>query len=283
MPPLNEKLSAARDVPHSDRSPMTVSHIPTTASTGSAPQPAAERVLVVVATYQERENIARLLPAILAADAQLDVLVVDDDSPDGTGAVVDALAVNEPRVSLLTRHGCRGLGAAVLAGLGEGRRRGYVLAVNLDADFSHAPADIPRLLAAVAPPQGVPVDVVIGSRKIAGGNVVGWPLSRHLFSWLVCWWTRWVLWVPVRDGSSGFRVIRLARLETVKSPSEGYAFFEEMLWQIHRSGGTIREVPITFTERRRGQSKVDWRQMLKGSADLLRLGWATWTGKGTHR
>jgi len=239
-------------------------------------RPPAERVLVIAATYQEAENILRLIDAVLLADPLLDLLVVDDDSPDGTGELAIQRAADEPRLTVMIRRDRRGLGSAVRDGLHEARRRGYQLAASLDADFSHDPADIPRLLAAVAPPGQPPADVVIGSRKIHGGSVVGWPLSRRMLSRLVCWWTHWVLRVPAFDSSSGFRVIRLSFLDVLQGSTEGYAIQEQMLWQIHRAGGRIREVPITFTQRQRGLSKVDWWQMVLGASDLVRLGWATW-------
>lgn len=239
----------------------------------------AERVLVIAATYQEADNVLRLIDAVQAADTQLDLLIIDDDSPDGTGELATQRAADDPRLTVIIRRNCRGLGSAVRDGLHEAFRRDYQLAVNIDADFSHDPADIPRLLAAVAPSGQPPADVVIGSRKIRGGGVVGWPVSRHMLSWLVCWWTRWVLRVPVFDGSSGFRVIRLTYLEALQNPTEGYAIQEQMLWQIHRAGGRIREVPITFTQRQRGLSKVSGYQMLLGASDLLRMGWATWFRK----
>ncbi|NBS32999.1 MAG: polyprenol monophosphomannose synthase [Planctomycetia bacterium] len=244
--------------------------------------PPADRVLVIAATYQEAENVLPLVDAVMAADPRLDLLVVDDDSPDGTGTLAQERAAAEPRLIVMIRRDRRGLGSAVRDGLHEARRRGYQLAVNIDADFSHDPTDIPRLLAAVALPGEPPADVVIGSRKIPGGGVVGWPLSRHLLSRLVCWWTRWILRVPARDGSSGFRVIRLAMLDAIQQPTEGYAIQEQMLWQIHRAGGLIREVPIIFTDRERGVSKADLRQMYKGSCDLLRFAWATWFSTGAQ-
>lgn len=240
------------------------------------------RVLVIAATYQEAENVLPLADAVLAADPRLDLLVIDDDSPDGTGGLAAQRAVTDPRLSVMIRRDRRGLGSAVRDGLHEARRRGYHLAVNLDADFSHDPADIPRLLAAVEPPGEPLADIVIGSRKIHGGGVVGWPLSRHLLSSLVCWWTRWILRVPARDGSSGFRVIRLTFLDAIQAPTEGYAFFEQMLWQVHRAGGRIREVPILFTDRQQGTSKADLGQMIKGGGDLLRFAVATWFSTGAR-
>jgi dolichol-phosphate mannosyltransferase len=242
-------------------------------------RPFAERVLVVTATYQEAENVLPLIEAVLATDPQFDLLVIDDDSPDGTGTLAVQRAAGEPRLTVMIRRDRRGLGSALRDGMHEAKRRGYQLVVNIDADFSHDPADIPRLLAAVAPPGQPPANVVIGSRKIQGGGVIGWPLSRRFLSWLVCWWTRWVLRVPAKDGSSGFRVIGLNLLDVLEDPMEGYAIQEQMLWQIHRAGGQIREVPIIFTERQRGLSKVDWKQMSSGAFDLLRLGWATWFGR----
>ena len=253
---------------------MPVTSVLPCSDTSGPPQ--TERVLVIAATYQEAENVLRLIDAVLMVDSQLDLLLVDDDSPDGTGNLAMQRAVGEPRLSVIIRRECHGIGSAIRDGLHEAQRLGYQLAVNIDADFSHDPADIPRLIAAVAPPDEPPADVVIGSRKIQGGSVVGWPLSRRILSQLVCWWTHWALRVPAFDGSSGFRVIRLTFLEVLRNPSEGYAIQEQMLWQIHRAGGRIREVPITFTQRQRGLSKVNWRQMALGASDLLRLGWATW-------
>ncbi len=260
---------------------MSADPAPDPAREGSPPE--AARVLAIAATFQERDNILRLAAAVLAADPRLDLLVIDDDSPDGTGDLVAEQAAVEPRLTVLVRRGRRGLGSAVMDGLREARSRGYQLAVNLDADFSHDPADIPRLLAAVEPPGEPPADVVVGSRKIHGGDVVGWPLSRHILSRLVCWWTRWIMRVPARDGSSGFRVIRLDVLDMIESPTDSYAFHEQTLWQVHRAGGLIREVPIIFTGRRQGTSKPNLRQMMKGGCDLLRFGLATWCNSGERR
>lgn len=256
--------------------------VPAPSRSDASGLPPSDRVLVIAATYQEAENVLRLIDAVLAADPRLDLLVVDDDSPDSTGKLATQRATTDPRLTVMIRRDRRGLGSAIRDGLHEARRRGYRLAVNIDADFSHDPADIPRLLTAVEPPGQPPADVVIGSRKIRGGGVVGWPLSRHILSRIVCWWTRWVLRVPARDGSSGFRVIRLAVLKAIRNPTEGYAIQEQMLWQVHRAGGVIREVPIIFTDRQRGASKADFRQMVKGGRDLLRFAVATWFSRGAR-
>ena len=237
------------------------------------------RVLVVSATYNERENVAALIDRVLAVSRELQLLIVDDDSPDGTGQIALALAEQQPRLHVLVRRGRRGLGSAILEGFEIGRQRGFQVAVNMDADFSHDPADIPRLLAAIEPVGGKAADVVVGSRRVPGGQTVGWPLSRHVASRLVGWFTRWVLWVPIRDASSGFRAVRLAIFDRVSGPfARGYAFQEDLLWRVHRAGGRLAEVPITFTDRQRGSSKADFAESRRSIGELLRLARQTWLG-----
>jgi dolichol-phosphate mannosyltransferase len=240
----------------------------------------AGRVLVQAATYNERENIEPLIEAVLAASPEVQFLIIDDDSPDGTGRIALERAERNPRVHVLVRRGRRGLGGAILDGFRLAKSRGFAVAVNMDADFSHDPADIPRLVAALDPVAGKPADVAIGSRRVPGGRTVGWPLSRHMVSRLVSWFTRWVLGVPVRDASSGFRAVRLEVLDCLADDvSIGYAFFEHLLWSVHRAAGRIVEVPITFTDRTRGSSKADFAAALRGIGDLLRLARVTWLGK----
>lgn len=247
-----------------------------THSSGAWP---AGRVLVVSATYNERENIDSLIERVLGVDPELQLLIVDDDSPDGTGQIALDLAERQPRLHVLIRRGRRGLGSAILEGFELGRRRGFEVAVNMDADFSHDPADIPRLLAALEPVGGRPADVVVGSRRVPGGCTVGWPLSRHVASRLVGWFTRWVLWVPVCDASSGFRAVRLAVFDRVSGPfAQGYAFQEDLLWRVHRAGGRLAEVPITFTDRQRGSSKADFAESSRSIGELVRLARRTWLG-----
>ncbi len=237
------------------------------------------RVLVVSATYNERENIAVLIERVLAVSPELQLLIVDDDSPDGTGQIALSLTEHTPRLHVVVRRGRRGLGTAILEGFELGRRQGFDVAVNMDADFSHDPADIPRLLAALEPVGGRPADVVVGSRRVPGGQTVGWPLSRHVASRLVGWFTRWVMWVPIRDASSGFRAVRLAIFDRLSGPfAQGYAFQEDLLWRVHRTGGRLAEVPITFTDRQRGASKADFAESRRSIGELLRLARQTWLG-----
>lgn len=235
------------------------------------------RVLVLAATYCEAENVPALAAAVLAVSPELQLLIVDDDSPDGTGGIALEEAKRNPRLHVLVRRGRRGLGSAIVEGFRAARRHGFEIAVNMDADFSHDPADIPRLLAAIEPAGGRPMDVAIGSRRVPGGGVVGWPISRHVASRLVCGFTRLVLRVPVRDASSGFRAVQLSTFERIDGDFfRGYAFFEHLVWRIHRAGGRMIEVPITFTERVRGESKVNLAEAARGIADLMRLAAATW-------
>lgn len=239
------------------------------------------RVLVQAATYNERENIGPLIDAILASSAEVQLLIIDDDSPDGTGQIALERAKCEPRLHVLIRRGRRGLGSAILEGFLLARSRGFAVSVNMDADFSHDPADIVRLLAALDPVGGVPVDIAIGSRCVPGGRTLGWPLSRHLTSWLVCWFTRWIIGVPVNDSSGGFRAVRLSILDRIDIGrfAQGYAFQEDFLWRVHRANGSIVEIPITFSDRTRGSSKADFAEICRSTRDLLRFARRTWLGR----
>jgi dolichol-phosphate mannosyltransferase len=239
---------------------------------------AAGEVLVQVATYNERDNLTPLIDAVLGLSDRLQLLVIDDDSPDGTGRMALSAATTRPRLHVLVRRGRRGIGSATLEGYEEARSHGFSICVTLDGDFSHDPTDIHRLLAALDPAGGKPVDLAIGSRRVPGGRTVGWPAGRRLASGLVSLFCRWVLWLPVWDPSSGFRALRLRTLDAIVAPrSSGYAFFEELLLRLHRSGARIVEVPIVFTERARGSSKADWRESLRAMAGLARLTLLAWS------
>jgi dolichol-phosphate mannosyltransferase len=213
------------------------------------------RACVVLPTYNERENLPQIVPAILAASPAADVLVVDDNSPDGTGALADALAAHDRRVRVLHRPRKEGLGRAYLAGFAEALRSGYGRIVEMDADFSHDPARLPVLLATDA-------DLVLGSRYVAGGGTVNWGLGRRILSRGGSLYARTILGVPVRDLTGGFKCFRrqaLERLDLGSVRSSGYAFQIELTFRAIRRGLKVVEVPITFADRRVGKSKMSRR------------------------
>ena len=211
-----------------------------------------DRACVVLPTYDERENLPQIVPVILAAAPIADVLVVDDNSPDGTGAIADALAARDPRVRVLHRQRKEGLGPAYLAGFADALGRGYGRIVEMDADFSHDPARLPALLAADA-------DVVLGSRYVEGGGTVNWGLGRRILSRGGSLYARTVLGLPIRDLTGGFKCFRrkvLEELDLASVRSTGYAFQIELTYRAVRRGFRVVEVPITFVDRRVGQSKM---------------------------
>lgn len=216
------------------------------------------RFLVIVPTYNERENLPRKIPRILAQDERIDVLVVDDASPDGTGAVADELAAADPRVHVLHREGKHGLGVAYLAGFAWGLGRPYELLFEMDADISHPPDALPRFILAAQS-----WDVVIGSRYVGGRvNVLNWPLNRLFISMFGSWYARTITGMPVRDATGGFncwhrRVLEAVGLDRVRS--NGYAFQIELKYRAYRKGFTLKEIPILFTERDEGDSKMSKR------------------------
>ena len=211
-----------------------------------------KRACVVLPTYDERENLPEIVPAILAASAMLDVLVVDDNSPDGTGAIADELARNDPRVHVLHRPRKEGLGPAYLAGFARALAGGYGRILEMDADFSHDPARLPALL-------GTDADLVLGSRYVPGGSTVNWGLGRRLLSRGGSLYARAILGVPVRDLTGGFKCFRRKVLQGIdlgSVRSTGYAFQIELTYRAIRRGFSVVEVPITFVDRRVGQSKM---------------------------
>jgi dolichol-phosphate mannosyltransferase len=223
----------------------------------------ATRVAIVVPTYNERDNIAALLAAALAASDKVDALVIDDNSPDGTGRIVDQLAAANPRISIVHRTE-RGRGTAGRDGFLECLKRGYGFIMEMDADFSHDPADIPRFIAAIAD-----ADLVIGSRGVAGGSEEGRSRMRMLITAFAGTYMRWLLGVPrVRDCTSGYRCFRREALEqanvaTLKS--RGPSIVTEMLFRCRKL--RIKEIPIRFRDRRAGNSKFN----LKAMTDSLIL------------
>lgn len=219
------------------------------------PEGAALRVLVIVPTYDERDNLEPVVGRVLAAVPTAHILVVDDNSPDGTGELADALAAREERVHVLHRPGKEGLGAAYLAGFDWGLARGYDALVEMDADGSHAPEQLPDLLAALAD-----ADLVLGSRWVPGGSVVDWPRRRELLSRGGNAYARMVLGLPLRDVTGGYRVYRRVVLETVDLSgvaSAGYCFQVDLAWRAWKGGFRVVEVPIRFVERVNGVSKMN--------------------------
>jgi dolichol-phosphate mannosyltransferase len=214
-----------------------------------------QRVVMVVPTYNERENLAWVVGRLRAAVPDVDVLVVDDGSPDGTGDVADRLAAADPHVTVLHRPSKAGLGAAYLAGFALALDRGYDVVGEMDADGSHQPEELPRLLAALDD-----ADLVIGSRWVRGGSVVNWPVTRRALSLGGNAYARLLLGVPVRDVTAGYRLFRRETLEAIDLgtvASTGYCFQTDLAWRTVRAGLRIVEVPIEFVERERGESKMD--------------------------
>ena len=214
-----------------------------------------ERVLVVVPTYNERVNVPLIVPAILGQDPRIDVLVVDDSSPDGTGELADQLAAENPRVHVLHRSQKEGLGKAYLAGFRWALDHGYDLIFEMDADFSHDPRFLPTFLDAIQD-----ADLVIGSRYKTGVNVINWPISRLLLSLGANQYARLVTGLPLADSTGGFKCFRRRVLEAIpleRVRSNGYAFQIEMSYLAWRKGFRLKEIPIVFTDRVEGQSKMN--------------------------
>ncbi|HEY2249628.1 MAG TPA: glycosyltransferase, partial [Planctomycetaceae bacterium] len=210
----------------------------------------AERLLVSLCTYNERDNLATLIPEIWSFVPQAEILIVDDNSPDGTGQLVDEWVARDQRVHVVHRPGKLGLGTATLAALAYAVEHDYTRVLNLDADFSHPPRFIPAILAA-----SETADVVIGSRYVVGGGAVGWGLRRHLMSRAINTYARLLLRLKTRDNSGAYRCYRVAKLRELKFDrflARGYAIQEELLYRCRKIGCRFAEVPIVFEERRYG-------------------------------
>jgi dolichol-phosphate mannosyltransferase len=234
-------------------------------------------VWVILPTYDEAGNVERLVRAVLAALPGAHVLVVDDSSPDGTGAIADALAAERDDVEVLHRPRKSGLGRAYVAGFAHALQAGAATIVEMDADFSHDPADLPRLIARLA--EGP--DVVLGSRYVPGGGIADWGPVRRSVSRLGCGYARRVLGVGVRDLTGGFKAFRASALEAIDYAgvrSQGYAFQVELTYRALRRGLTVVEEPIVFSERAHGTSKMSARIALEAAwlVPALRFGrrWA---------
>ncbi len=227
------------------------------------------RPLVIVPTYNERDNLPGVVAALLRIP-HVAVLVVDDGSPDGTGDIADALVgESDGRVSVLHRTGPRGLGLSYIDGMQRALRTDATLICQMDADLSHDPADVPRLLEA-----GAHADLVIGSRYVPGGRIENWPKRRVMLSAFANWYVRAITGLSIKDSTSGFRCWRreaLQRLPLHRIVSNGYAFLVELAWEAASTGCRITEVPITFVERRHGASKLSGRVLVESALVPWRL------------
>ena len=215
----------------------------------------AERVLVVVPTYNEIRNLPQIVPEILRQDPRIEVLVVDDGSPDGTGELADRMGEEDPRIHCLHRTKKEGLGKAYLAGFQWALERDYDFIFEMDADFSHDPKYLTQFLTAIED-----ADLVIGSRYKTGVNVINWPMSRLLLSYFANRYAHWITGLPLTDSTGGFKCFRrsvLATLELDRVESNGYAFQIEMSFRAWKRGFRLKEIPIVFVDRVEGQSKMN--------------------------
>ena len=227
-------------------------------------------VLVIIPTYNESESLPGVISRVRAAAPEVHILVADDNSPDGTGEIADAIAADDGQVHVLHRQGKEGLGKAYLAGFAWGLERGYDVLVEMDADGSHRPEELPRLLEQVNH-----ADVVLGSRWVPGGSVVNWPASRRALSQGGSLYTRMALGIPTRDATGGYRAYRadaLRALDLDSVDSNGYCFQIDLLWRALQRGMVVREVPITFVEREAGTSKMSGRIVREALVNVARWG-----------
>jgi dolichol-phosphate mannosyltransferase len=238
----------------------------------------AERALVVVPTYNEKENIRRLITTVLAEDERLEMLIVDDGSPDGTGEIVDEIAAREPRVHVLHRDKKMGLGTAYRAGFKWALARDYDYIFEMDADFSHDPNHLPQFLSTIAD-----ADLVLGSRYRGGKvTVVNWPMSRLLLSYFANIYARIVTGLPLDDSTGGFKCYRRATLAAIDLDdvrSNGYAFQIEMSFRAWKQGARIVEIPIIFVDRTEGVSKMSGHIVREAVFMVWRLRWWAITGR----
>lgn len=238
-------------------------------------------LLVTLCTYNERENLPLLIPAIHEVAPDAHVLVIDDNSPDGTGKLADQIAGGDPRIRVLHRAGKQGLGTATIAGFEYAIAAGYSYLINMDADFSHHPRHIAALRDCMST-----AEIGIGSRYVAGGGVVGWDWKRHFMSRSINWYARLLLGLTSRDNSGSFRCYRvdqLARIDFSKVRSRGYSFQEEILYLCRRTGCRFRETPIVFEDRRYGSSKINWRESVMALVVILRLAIDRLTGRKVEK
>jgi dolichol-phosphate mannosyltransferase len=236
------------------------------------------RGLIIIPTYNERENLPRLLPMVLEQDPRLDILVIDDASPDGTGALADELAAAEPRIHVMHRAGKLGLGTAYLAGFRWGLDRGYDWLFEMDADFSHDPSHLPQFIDALGR-----YDLVLGSRYLEGRvTVVNWPITRLLLSYGANIYARRITGVPLWDATGGFKAFRREVLEAIdldRVESEGYSFQIEINLRVWKRDFAIGEIPIVFVDRTIGESKMSKRIIREAVWRVWKLRWLAMMGR----
>jgi dolichol-phosphate mannosyltransferase len=236
----------------------------------AVPSAASARILVSLATYNERDNLAPLLAEIQKEVPSAELLIIDDNSPDGTGRLADELAAGNSRLHVLHRPGKLGLGTAILAGMVYALEHNYDLLVNMDADFSHHPRYLPAILAGMEHH-----DVMIGSRYVPGGGSENWPLSRRLMSRGINTLVSLLMHIPARDCSGAYRCYRVSKLREAQLDrvrSRGYSFQQEVLYRCRKAGCKIGETPIIFENRRAGKSKVNIREAVRSIAMIFRIG-----------
>ena len=239
------------------------------------------KILVTVATYNEMENLPDLVAAIHQQLPNADILVVDDNSPDGTGDWCDEESNSDPRLHCLHREGKLGLGTAIVAAMEYAMEHDYDYMLNMDADFSHHPRYLPAMVAGMAQGGKDVCDCTIGSRYVQGGGTQNWPLQRRLMSKGVNLYARLLLGISPKDCSGSFRCYRVSLLKQVDLTtirSWGYSFQEEILWHLKRAGARFAETPIIFADRERGQSKIDGKEAVAALWILFRLGMKNWIG-----
>ena len=227
------------------------------------------RLLVTLCTYNEHGNIGRLIPEIHQHAPQADVLVIDDNSPDGTGQLADELAASDQRIRVLHRPGKQGLGTATVAGFRYGIENEYDLLLNMDADFSHPPEGVPALVEAASR-----ADIAVGSRYVPGGGVEGWGPHRHVMSRGINTYAKLVLGLKTKDNSGSFRcysVDKLREVDVDRIRAKGYAIQEEILFRCRKVGCTFEEVPFVFKDRTVGESKISWKDAVGALWVLLTL------------
>ena len=241
------------------------------------------RTLIVMPTYNEAESIRAMVERVRRSVPDADLLIVDDGSPDGTGEIADDLAASDDRVSVRHRAAKSGLGSAYLLGFGIAAKQGYEAVVEIDADGSHDPAELPAMLALL---ENRGTDLVIGSRWVDGGSVVNWPWARRAISRSGNRYAKWMLRSSIRDLTAGFRAYRTAALRGLDRAvvsSQGYCFQVELAWRVERAGGVVIEHPITFVERTTGSSKMGPAIVAEALVRVTGWGIASWFGRGPAR